>query len=625
MLVAVDTETTGLVPWGNPKKLGYFPPRPYAVTWCGEDEQTHFERFPINPKTREVLYHLNHKGCVRVQKLVGNPHNHLVMHNAPFDLRHLAAAGFVVNAEYSDTRVMMKVATGGLEPSYKLKALGVKYFGVPKDDEEALHKSTVAARRRGKSRGWIVATKELGFGQKPVPADYWMADPDLLEYYARMDSHRTILLYLLAQQLLEEGHGLVAIHDRERALHPVFQTAEKTGVRVILSNCVALEKYYKGALDKYNGIKTALGHDDLNIRSPKQLRDIFIEQKGYDVVGYTDAGYASMNNDALQYYAASHKDPLASAIIEWKIADKGLNGFVLPYQRFATPSEGVHLLHPDYDAMGAVTGRISCRDPNLMQVADAKKNKNTEVKNRARECLGPRKGHLWYLPDYSQIEVWLFAFLSQDPIMMKALLDGHNFHRFNAQTIWGKRQDYAAAADGYYKRGKIVMFTKLYGGGVAKVAEQMGCSMAEAKRFIDDFDSRLPNVSKFIERMYNMAQRQGWITNPFGRIYYFHQGQEYKAVNYLIQGTAADIMKGAMVAVYWMLEDKYPEVKLLLTIHDELVIEVPDHLHSLKLMRDIVFEMQREHSICSIPVRFPVDMEISRTTWNEKRKVRLAA
>lgn len=633
MLVALDTETTGLVPWGDPKRLGYYPPRPFAISWCDEDETTHFVRFPVNPKTRKVLYQLNPAGFERVQEIVGDSRTTLILFNAPFDLRHLRAAGFTVCANYVDTKTMTKIATGGIELQYSLKTLTNKYFkgefSTGKSSSDPLHKSTVSARRKAKKRGWCIATKELGFGTTPVYADMWMADADLLEEYSREDALRTLYLYHFSKNMIDEDEGLTEAHELEVSMNPVFQSMEVRGTHVILDNAVELEDYYQNHLNTWKQVITDHGYPDLNINSPQQLVDLFIEDKGYPILRHTETGNASVNNDVLEQYARVHKDPVATAIQEWKIADKGLNGFVFPYQRFATPdSNGVPILHPDYDPTGAVTARISCRDPNLMQVADAKKNKNTIVKNRAREMLGPRPGHYWYLFDYSQIEVWLFAFLAQSEMMMKALLDGHDFHAFNAETIWGKFDDFKEHFDNYRKRGKIIMFTKLYGGGVSKVAEQIGCSVEKARDFVDQFENRLPDVPRFINRMLTSAERDGFIRNPFGRIYNFHHGTEYKAVNYEIQGSAAEIMKRSMLAVFLYLIKREPTVHLLLTIHDELVVEVPEEIHFShggQLMRDIRYEMQHEHKRVSIPVRFPIDIEITRTTWNNKRKVRLAA
>ena len=258
-----------------------------------------------------------------------------------------------------------------------------------------------------------------------------------------------------------------------------------------------------------------------------------------------------------------------------------------------------------------------------MQVASATTGRRRSViQSRPREAFGPRPGHLWYLPDYSQIEVWIFSFMAEEKVMIDALMSGYDFHGTVAQTVWGHLPKYEEEKSYWRKRAKLVMFTILYGGGIQAVADQLRCSYEDAAKFFGDYDSRFPGIKRFMRRMSHMAERQGYVENPFGRHYEVPPGLEYKMTNYEIQGTAADIIKGAKIYVDRMLTHRWPNTHLLMTIHDELVVEVPYEDHSKRLMREIIYEMQRESiGVLGLPIRLPVSMKIVTFRWSEAREI----
>lgn len=597
-LVAVDTETTGL--------YAYNGDRPFAVSWAFEDGTTGFVRFPVFSKSRRVLYH--RKGVKIVQDLLSDPGNKIIMHNASFDLKMLAAAGFDLPADVHDSKTLMHIATGGSEPTYSLKPLCKKYFKVDNDDQKDLHKSIVAARRMAKKRGLPTSDD--------VMADCYMGDPDLLERYAREDAHRTMLLWKFAVSLCKKNSQAIPLYnDIEVPVAATLRRMEARGARVYTKVIKSLRSYYGKEIRKAMEVFRDEGYPDLNPNSPQQLQRVLFQDRNLQPRRWTATGAPSCDKETINYLASVEQDAVAIALREHRVASKSLSGFVEPYARLAVPEGNIHVLHPNYNATGARTGRLSCSDPNLQQVADPKKEVPTNVKNRARELLGPRPGYVWLLCDYSQIEVWLFAFLSGETTMQKALLGGEDFHAFNATTIWGDRPDFQEHFKHYRKRGKIVMFCKLYGGGVGAVALQASVPEKEAREFVADFEARLPGVPKFIDRMYNRAQRNGYIDTPFGRRYYFNGGDEYKAVNYIIQGTASDVMKCALIDVDEMLRVKYPTSHLLLTVHDEVVIEVPVGHLTANLVSDVKTAMQSTYDIVGLPVPFPVDAEVATECW----------
>lgn len=617
--LSVDTETTGLTTWGDFKRWGFYPARPFAFSFCDWDGETEYIRWQVDPFTRKVL--VVEKDLVRLRLLLGDSKVTKVLHNASFDLRMLRTIGVETKGTIHDTLIMMHVFTGGSELSYALKPLCVKYMGFSDDDETELEESVQVARRKGRKLGWKVAEEGIN-GKKPVKADFWMADPKLCEKYAVQDAERAMMLFRLLKPEIEGNPDMLDVYLKEMKLTKVVTRMEDRGTRVFPEDLVRLRKDYTEYMAKHLKDAEAHGGKGLNFQSSKQMvKKFYTELKIPVKLGKT--GNPSVDGDKLVEIAEKHKNPLARAILEYRGGAKMINGFIDPYERFRIEEKpGTWVLHPNYRQCGPVTGRFSCTEPNLMQVAsETTGRRRTEITLKPREAFGPRDGYIWYMPDYSQIEVWVFAFLSQEKAMMEALLTGRDFHGAVAEKVWGGYPDYAEKKSYYRKRAKLLMFCKLYGGGVNKVAYLTDSTPDEAKRFVAEYDNELPGVKTFMRKMVSQAERDGKIINPFGRTYFIDPGFAYKAVNYMVQGTSADILKNAMIRVQDMLDARWDGVRshhqLLLTLHDELGIEVPLKYHSKRLMREIITEMQRDSAKVGLPVPLPVDFDIVRKRWNK--------
>lgn len=385
----------------------------------------------------------------------------------------------------------------------------------------------------------------------------------------------------------------------------------------------------------------------------------------------------------------NYKDPLAKAVLEWRAAKQSITAFLNIYERFWYPKSGINLydrgrqarkrkkkayesfirsveeetldqvdeglitleerrrmlahyeaqyalgvwiLHPNYNQTGAVTGRMTCSDPNLQQVASATTGlRKADIPSRPRECFGPRPGCLWYLPDYSQVEVWAFAFLSGEPRMQEQLLAGKDFHNAIAQISFGHKADYKERAKYYRKLAKLIMFGKLYGGGVGtaekpgRMTKLLQMPFDEAKEFIDGWEADFAEAKNFMKTMSREAEKNGEAWNAFGRRYRLEKEWAYKVVNYLIQGGCADLLKMGVIRVDWMLRNRYPhqDLGLLNTIHDEFMIEVPYALHSARLMREIMWVMQMDSHRLNVPVPLPVGMKVATKRWSHTQSISL--
>lgn len=246
------------------------------------------------------------------------------------------------------------------------------------------------------------------------------------------------------------------------------------------------------------------------------------------------------------------------------------------------------------------------------------------------------------MPDYSQIEVWAFAFVANEKVMIEALMSGRDFHLSTAAAAWGHRKDFCTCGlDPNWKqktshkihkkgclikwwrqRAKMILFSRLYGGGKKKIAFLIRCTLAEAAEFIEDFNDNLPGVKAYMDDLVQEVRESGKLINLFGREYEIERDRAYKAVNYMIQGSCAEIMKRAMVRIDEYLTERYPRSHFIGSVHDEALMEIFLKDHSVELMRTVVRLMQKDsHYIPNLPVPLPVGMKITSSHWSGAREV----
>lgn len=615
-MLAVDTETTGLNPWRPKSRWGVAPDRPFAFSFCDSEGKTAYVRWEVDLFDRSIIY--SRKSLRQVREIMADPTISKVFHNVGFDHRMSEMSDIPVRGELHDTIFLMHVLTGGGERSYQLKPLAEKFLDVDQEDQRELIKSVHSARREGKKKKWAIA-QEATHGTKPVYADFWLGDREMCEEYAVTDAVRTMLLFREAHKEVMKDPDMAKVYQRELNLFWVVRDMEQIGCRVHPRDIERLKVFYREYMAKQMLLVNRNGGKGLNFNSPAQMHKKFYDELGHEPK-YNDTGGRSL--DSKQLAKLGKTDKLAKAILEWKAGDHMLSAFLNPYDRFMVQEgKGLWVLHPKFKQCGPITGRFSCSDPNLMNVASEDTgDRKTDIALKPRECLGPRDGHIWYMPDWSQIEVWIFAFAAKDPTMMDALLSGKDFHETNAFKAWGKAPDYLEKKKIYRKRAKALFFGRLYGGGRRTAAATLECSMAEAGDYIAEFESGLPGVKEFIEKTSEQVLRDGFIKNVFGRKYTIPRDYAYKGVNYLVQGTAADVCKRAMIRIHKH-EKRYSGSNLVLTLHDEFAIESPVKFHSKPHMLGIIDCMQRDSKVLGIPVKVPVDMELVESRWSSSREL----
>lgn len=620
-----DVETTGLNPWRSLiySKYSMEPARPFAFAFMDELGNKAYIRWEVDPKTRKVIPVKSDQR--KMSDILRDPSLVKIGHNLGFDIRQTRMSGMEFDwTRIHDTLPLSHVYTGGslqVLTHYALKPLCKHLLGIPEDDQTKLLESVKKARTLAKKKGWALSNKET-HGKDFIKSDYWLGDPDLCRTYALKDVYRAGCLFFAIIDEIKKVPQRYNTYLREIAFLKEIYRSETRGVRVLPETLDSLEIFYEDYMKKWKKVADREGGKDLNFNSPKQMVNIFCHQKGYKTTERTATGQPSI--DAAELKRLSEKDPLAKAILEYKAGDDMLTKFINPYRRFMEKrSDSEWVLHPSFRQCGTATGRTSCADPNLQQAAaEDSAKKKADIGLKPREAIGPRKGHLWLMPDYSQMEVWIFAFDAGDPILTKALLNGEDIHTATSTQAWGDEPDFKERAKYYRKMGKTLQFLKQYGGTAKAASRLLECSKAEAQDVIDRYDERLPGVAAFVERMTLKAESEGSIENVFGRWSPFEPEWAYKAVNYSVQGTCADIMKRAYIRLAkYLRQNKLGHV--LANIHDEIIIELPVKNCTPQLLKEIIKLMQKDSKRVGIPVPLPVGMKKTLTVWSKAEEIKI--
>ena len=620
-VIACDTETTGLNPYGTSAERGHWPDRPFLFTFTDEEGNSAGFRVEVDPMTRRVKYEtMEPKFKAEFIQWIKDPTLTKVFHNANFDITMIEIAlGVSFGGKILDTKTMVHVHNSGLR-SYGLKPLCDKFFGVTDEDQKDLLKSVYSARRKAKKKGWCIAEKET-HGTSPAYADYWLGDRELCMKYGLTDTERTMRLYWACEDFYKHDAAYSKLVDMEMKLSLCLREMQEFGTRLDEDKIKECIEYYEEHIKKGETKKADLGYAELNTNSHKQKCRVFYDELKYQVQ-YGKTGNPSVDGSALSMWA--NKDcMLSAAIVDINAAKHQLKTFILPFQELGYKDKnGQKILHPNYNIAGPITGRISCNKPNLMNIpSNDSRGRNSSVEYRARQCFIPREDCVLYFPDYAQVEVWLAMFLSKDKFGTNALANGVDMHGTVAarKDVFGSRPDWEQNKSKYRKIAKVIMFGLLYGGGPSVVVGVVGCTLAEASVIHAGFWAQFPGIVEYAQKLEYECKTKGYITSPFGRKYHPHPTERYKSLNYMIQGTAADVMKRALINTRDLFKKKYGNrCRVLLTIHDELCVEIPKSLHSKKLMNEVTIAMQGDmHKTCGLPCHFKVGMKWTPTNWHE--------
>ena len=320
----------------------------------------------------------------------------------------------------------------------------------------------------------------------------------------------------------------------------------------------------------------AIAGQPFNLNSPKQIQEILFDQLKLPIIKKTPGGVPSTDEDVLQKLALDY--PLPQILLNYRSLAKLKSTYTDKLPRMVDSKTG--RVHTNYAQSVAVTGRFTSNEPNLQNIPV-----RTAEGRRIREAFIAPSGHSIISADYSQIELRIMAHIAQDAGLLRAFAAGEDIHRATAAEVFGVPLE---AVDNEQRRyAKIINFGLIYGMSEFGLASQLGIERAAARAYMDRYFARYPSVADYMQRTREVAKSNGYVETVFGRRLWLpeinspngnrRQGAERAAINAPMQGTAADIIKLAMIAVHnWLAHEKLSS-KLIMQVHDELVLEVPDN------------------------------------------------
>ncbi|HFQ5385047.1 TPA: DNA polymerase I [Vibrio vulnificus] len=395
--------------------------------------------------------------------------------------------------------------------------------------------------------------------------------------YAAEDADVTLRLHNRLFANIEQDEKLNAIYQEiEVPLVPVLSRMERTGVLIDDMKLSAQSQEIAVRLGELEQKAYEIAGQPFNMNSPKQLQTILFEQMGLPVIKKTPSGTPSTAEEVLQELALDY--PLPSVIMEYRGLAKLKSTYTDKLPKMINPHTG--RVHTSYHQAVTATGRLSSTDPNLQNIPI-----RNEEGRRIRQAFVAPHGYKILAVDYSQIELRIMAHLSGDQALLDAFQQGKDIHAATAAEIMGVSIEQVSSEQ--RRRAKAVNFGLIYGMSAFGLAKQLGIPRGEAQAYMDKYFERYPGVMQYMEDTRSNASQHGYVETIFGRRLHLpeitsrnvmrRKAAERAAINAPMQGTAADIIKKAMLLVdQWIQEEGNGRVKLLMQVHDELVFEVEE-------------------------------------------------
>ncbi|SNX28021.1 DNA polymerase I [Polynucleobacter meluiroseus] len=415
---------------------------------------------------------------------------------------------------------------------------------------------------------------QIGFDQ---------VDLQIATDYAAEDADITLRLHLELWPQIEANPGLLYVYQQiEMPAMRVLGIMERNGIRIDSALLAKQGQQVGKRLLELEGEIHKLAGQPFNIQSPKQIAEILFGQLELPVVKKTPSGAPSTDEEVLQKLAEDY--PLPARILDYRSLAKLMSTYIEKLPRMADPKTG--RVHTNFSQATAVTGRLASSDPNLQNIPV-----RTEEGRRIREAFIPAEGCKLLSADYSQIELRIMAHIAEDENLLAAFAEGRDVHQATAAEIFGTPLEEVNSEQRRY--AKVINFGLIYGMSAFGLASNLGIERSAAQSYIAKYFDRYPGVAQYMERTRQEARENGYVETVFGRRLWLpeikgangprRQGAERAAINAPMQGTAADLIKLAMVAVENWLEKEQLKTRMILQVHDELVFDVPfDELELLQ-------------------------------------------
>jgi DNA polymerase-1 len=540
-LFAFDTETTS---------LDYMQARVVGVSFAVEPGEAAY--VPFGHDYMDAPDQLSEEQVLGALKpLLENPDKAKLGQNLKYDANVLLNHGISLNGIAEDT-MLQSYVLDSTASRHDMDSLALKYLG-----HSTIHFEDIAGK----------GVKQLTFNQ--VALD--QAGP-----YAAEDADITLKLHSELSSRLEKHSPLVSVYrDIELPLVPVLSRIERNGALVSRE---MLAKQSQELGEKIQALE-AQAHDlaggPFNLSSPKQLGEILFNKLEIPVIKKTPKGAPSTAEEVLAELA--HDYPLPKVILDYRGLAKLKSTYTDKLPLLIQPTTG--RIHTSYHQAVAATGRLSSSDPNLQNIPI-----RTPEGRRIRKAFIADKGNKILAADYSQIELRIMAHLSEDKGLIDAFANGEDIHRATAAEVFGVELD--DVSDEQRRNAKAINFGLIYGMSAFGLGRQLHIGRNEAQQYIDLYFARYPGVLRYMDDTRKLAAEKGYVETLFGRRLHLpeinakngqrRQAAERTAINAPMQGTAADIIKRAMIAVDAYLMDEQPKAKMIMQVHDELILEVAE-------------------------------------------------
>ncbi|ANI29802.1 DNA polymerase I [Yersinia entomophaga] len=431
--------------------------------------------------------------------------------------------------------------------------------------------------------------------------------------YAAEDADVTLQLHLAMWPKLQESEGLLRIfREIEMPLLPVLSHIERTGVLIDQSILSTHSQELTIRLAELEKQAHELAGEPFNLASPKQLQAILYEKQKLPILKKTPGGAPSTNEEVLAELALDY--PLPKVILEYRGLAKLKSTYTDKLPLMINPVSG--RVHTSYHQAVTATGRLSSRDPNLQNIPV-----RNEEGRRIRQAFIAPTDYSILAADYSQIELRIMAHLSQDKGLLAAFAAGKDIHRATAAEVFGVALENVTSEQ--RRSAKAINFGLIYGMSAFGLARQLNIPRGEAQRYMDLYFERYPGVLEYMERTRKQAAEQGYVTTLDGRRLYLpdinsrnatrRKAAEREAINAPMQGTAADIIKRAMIAVdNWLQQQEEPLVRVIMQVHDELVFEV--HESVLESATQKIRDLMEQSMELDVPLK--VDVGVGKN-WDQ--------
>jgi DNA polymerase-1 len=510
-----------------------------------------------------------------------------VGHHLKYDAHVLKRHGIDLRGMAYDT-MLESYVLNSVATRHDMDSAARHYLG-----RETIHYEDVAGK----------GAKQLTFNQ----VDLETAAP-----YAAEDAEITLALHRELSSRLEATPPLDAVYESiEQPLVPVLLDMEETGVLLDTELLAEQSRELDQKMHALEAEAHELAGGPFNLGSPKQLQALLFEQLELPVIRKTPKGQPSTAEDVLVELA--HDYDLPRIIIEYRSVAKLKSTYTDKLPEQVNPTTG--RIHTSYHQAVAATGRLSSTDPNLQNIPI-----RTEAGRRIRKAFVAPEGHVLLAADYSQIELRIMAHLSGDEGLLTAFAEDQDIHRATAAEVFGAALDEVTSDQ--RRSAKAINFGLMYGMSAFGLAKQLDLSRSEAQEYVDLYFERYPGVKRFMDDVRESARERGYVETVFGRRLYLpeinsrngqrRQYAERSAINAPMQGTAADIIKRAMLGVHAWLREETAPARMIMQVHDELVFEVSED--ALESVRDRVIDCMANAAELKVPLKVAAG---SGSNWDE--------